>query len=139
MSALGQKQTFAPQKLMSALASKADMCSALAHVCFGPKADMLKWAAHQKANRSASRSFSFPPCAFLRPSVDHKCSGALRFARCVSVTFAGRNYRALHQHMPCLCELFRIAQASVLSQAPYDGAYLSKVIGCSATYRTSLL
>jgi hypothetical protein len=29
MSALGQKQTFALQKVMSALPSKADMCSAL--------------------------------------------------------------------------------------------------------------
>ena len=28
MSALGQKQTFAPQKVMSALPPKADMCSA---------------------------------------------------------------------------------------------------------------
>jgi hypothetical protein len=58
MSALGQKQTCAPQKRMSALLPiatakadfrkrpfplnppKADMCSALAQVCFGPKADI---------------------------------------------------------------------------------------------------
>jgi len=40
MSALGQKQTFAPQKGMSALPPKADMCSVPAHVCYGPKADM---------------------------------------------------------------------------------------------------
>jgi hypothetical protein len=57
MSALGQKQTYAlqsdvrftpnsdresdfPQTVMSALPPKADMCSALAHVCFGPKADI---------------------------------------------------------------------------------------------------
>jgi hypothetical protein len=32
MSALGQKQTYAPQKGMSALPSKADMCGALADV-----------------------------------------------------------------------------------------------------------
>ena len=32
MSALGQKQTFAAQKAMSALRPKADMCSALADV-----------------------------------------------------------------------------------------------------------
>jgi len=38
MSALGQKQTCAPQTVMSALPPKADMCSATAHVCFGPKA-----------------------------------------------------------------------------------------------------
>jgi hypothetical protein len=36
MSALGQKQTFAVQNVMSALPPKADMCIALAYVCFGP-------------------------------------------------------------------------------------------------------
>jgi len=41
MSALGQKQTFALQKIMSALPPKADMCVALAYVCFGPIADIL--------------------------------------------------------------------------------------------------
>ena len=41
MSALGQKQTYAMQKVMSALPPKADMCSALPDVCFGPKADMM--------------------------------------------------------------------------------------------------
>jgi len=34
-----------PQKVMSALPSKADMCSAKRHVCFGPKADILPWNA----------------------------------------------------------------------------------------------
>jgi hypothetical protein len=33
MSALGQKQTFAAQKIMSALPPKADMCGATVHVC----------------------------------------------------------------------------------------------------------
>ena len=40
MSALGQKQTYAVQKAMSALHPKADMCSALAHVRFVPIADI---------------------------------------------------------------------------------------------------
>jgi hypothetical protein len=40
MSALGQKQTCTAQNVMSALPSKADMCSALAHVCFEPIADI---------------------------------------------------------------------------------------------------
>jgi hypothetical protein len=40
MSALGQKQTFAAHKSMSASPPKADMCGALAHVRFVPKADM---------------------------------------------------------------------------------------------------
>jgi hypothetical protein len=30
-----------PRKVMSALSPKADMCSALAHVCFGPKAESV--------------------------------------------------------------------------------------------------
>ena len=40
MSALGQKQTYAVQNGMSALPPKADMCSAVVHVCFGPEADI---------------------------------------------------------------------------------------------------
>jgi len=40
MSALGQKQTFAPRKVMSALPPKADMCGANRDVRFGPKADI---------------------------------------------------------------------------------------------------
>ena len=41
MSALGQKQTFAMQNVMSALPPKADMCSATRYVRFVPIADML--------------------------------------------------------------------------------------------------
>jgi hypothetical protein len=40
MSALGQKQTFAPQKVMSALPPKADIGGAKRNVRFGPKADI---------------------------------------------------------------------------------------------------
>jgi hypothetical protein len=40
MSALGQKQTLTLQSGMSALPPKADMCSALANVRFGPIADL---------------------------------------------------------------------------------------------------
>src|SRR6476661_912840 len=40
MSALGQKQTFAVQKGMSALPPKADMCDATRDVRFVPKADI---------------------------------------------------------------------------------------------------
>src|SRR6476660_7706822 len=46
MSALGQKQTFAPQKLMSALPPKADMCGATGDVRFGPKADITNLFDH---------------------------------------------------------------------------------------------
>ena len=40
MSALGQKQTCAAQKVMSALPPKADMCSATSDVRLVPKADI---------------------------------------------------------------------------------------------------
>src|SRR6476620_9419281 len=40
MSALGHKRTYAAQPVMSALPPKADMCSAMPYVCFGPKADI---------------------------------------------------------------------------------------------------
>jgi len=39
MSTLGQKQTYAVRNGMSALSPKADICSALAHVCQGPVAE----------------------------------------------------------------------------------------------------
>src|SRR5262245_43729745 len=39
MSALGQQATCAPQKVMSALAPKANMCGATTDVCYGPIAD----------------------------------------------------------------------------------------------------
>ena len=41
MSALGQKQTFAVQKRMSALPPIADMCSAKRDVRFVPEADIV--------------------------------------------------------------------------------------------------
>ena len=40
MSALGQKQTCAAQKVMSAVTPKADMCGALGDVRFVPIADI---------------------------------------------------------------------------------------------------
>ena len=40
MSVLGQKQTYAAHKVMSALHPKADMCGATSDVRFGPKADI---------------------------------------------------------------------------------------------------
>jgi hypothetical protein len=55
MSALGQKQTFALQKAMSALHPKADMCSALAYICFGPIADILKSHRLQQSRRPRIR------------------------------------------------------------------------------------
>jgi hypothetical protein len=42
MSALGQKQTFAMQNVMSALPPIADMCSALVDVRFVPEADIIQ-------------------------------------------------------------------------------------------------
>ena len=42
MSALGQKRTYAVQDPISAFTPRADMCSAQAHVCYGPIADISK-------------------------------------------------------------------------------------------------
>ena len=42
MSALGHKRTFAPQKVMSALTLKADVCDAKTNVRFVPKADIVE-------------------------------------------------------------------------------------------------
>ena len=55
MSALGQKQTCAVQKGMSALPPKADMCGALAHVRFVPEADIARSAKAKEAANWAAK------------------------------------------------------------------------------------
>jgi hypothetical protein len=54
MSTLGQKQTSALQKGMSALLPKADMCGATSDVRFGPIADIVP-------DRITGRSAGFRP------------------------------------------------------------------------------
>jgi hypothetical protein len=61
MSALGQKQTCAVQKGMSALPPKADMCSATRHVRFVPKADSCS-----AANKISIRSLRPQCCSSIR-------------------------------------------------------------------------
>jgi hypothetical protein len=56
MSALGQKQTCAVQNGMSALPPKADICSALAHVCFGPIADIPPVRLMHKGRKGTSNA-----------------------------------------------------------------------------------
>src|SRR6476659_5848620 len=65
MSALGQKRTCAMQNLMSALPPKADIASALAHVCFGPKADSCNAAKRVvvRSPRRAPHSRAFGKCS----------------------------------------------------------------------------
>jgi hypothetical protein len=58
MSALGQKQTFAVQKNMSALLPKADMCGALAHVCFVPIADICNALAPRRLTANTVQNTS---------------------------------------------------------------------------------
>lgn len=53
MSLLGHWQTFALQKAMSAVSSKADMCGALANFYFGPESDFADFA---QVFRSQNRS-----------------------------------------------------------------------------------
>ena len=55
MSALGQKQTFASQKAMSALPPKTDMCGARVNVRYGPVAD-IKLTADLKARHPIRQS-----------------------------------------------------------------------------------
>ena len=70
MSALGQKQTFAMQKSMSALPPKADMCSATRHVRYVPIADI----AHGKGAVDAA------PVQFTKPWLlwSHHCGQILQ-------------------------------------------------------------
>jgi hypothetical protein len=53
MSASGHKQTFRTAIAMSALPLKADMCSARAHVRYGPIADMALAAVEAFGGRAA--------------------------------------------------------------------------------------
>jgi hypothetical protein len=84
MSALGQKQTFAVQDVMSALPPKADMCGALAHVRFVPEADIHRTSCASVALASHLNSrclghlrgdFSTPfLCQASGQSVGYQCS-----------------------------------------------------------------
>ena len=58
MSALGQKQTFALQNVMSALPPKADMCGAITNVCFVPIADIVSDLAQQKPPSISPQGFA---------------------------------------------------------------------------------
>ena len=55
MSQMGHKQTFRIARAMSALPPIADICSALAHVRFVPKADIHSRSAN--ADRSSQSGF----------------------------------------------------------------------------------
>ena len=64
MSALGQKQTFALQKGMSALLPKADMCGATRDVRYGPKADMTTLYSITSLARASSEGGTVMPSTF---------------------------------------------------------------------------
>src|SRR5260370_35506 len=51
-----------------------------------------------------------------RPTVNNELSSAFSLTRRIPVAFAGRNDRALHQHMPCLCKFFGLAQLRIVGQ-----------------------
>jgi hypothetical protein len=65
MSALGQKQTYAVQKSMSALPLKADMCGATRGVRFGPIADMLTIRSPLRRRGRPDRIVNEPALLFL--------------------------------------------------------------------------
>jgi hypothetical protein len=50
----------------------------------------------------------------LLPTFKDQPSGAFGIAGGITIALASRYDRSLHQHMPNLCELFRIAQLGVL-------------------------
>src|SRR5262245_45180716 len=49
-----------PQKAMSAPPPKADMCSALTHVCFGSKADICGAKSHVRFTPNSDRESGLP-------------------------------------------------------------------------------
>ena len=72
MSALGQKQTFAVQKAMSALPPIADIVRCDANVCFVPIADMATLRLHL----GTYRTLHFRECLFARVFVTSAIGGA---------------------------------------------------------------
>ena len=66
MSALGQKQTCAAHKLMSALPSKADICSAQADVRLVPEADITELGCHQRLDFTSLTAGPVAPLPFHR-------------------------------------------------------------------------
>jgi hypothetical protein len=68
---------------MSALPRKADMCSALAYVCFGPKADMCSARVHfclgSEAKEQKDRREAVSPKI-------HRCFDTLKLARSAAPT-----------------------------------------------------
>jgi hypothetical protein len=76
MSFEGQKQTFAPQKVMSALPTKADMCSANDDVRFGPKADIVddhELSGSNGATRGNITLISVNSPGFVSTSIEPPC------------------------------------------------------------------
>ena len=66
MSALGDKRTYAAQKGMSALHPKADICSAPAHIRYGPIADIVPFQSSSHLDRlSHHRRVDFHPVAMM--------------------------------------------------------------------------
>jgi hypothetical protein len=116
MSALGQKRTFAvhqpmsalhpiatakadmPQMVMSALAPKADMCSATSDVRFGSKADMCNALAHVRFTPNSDRKSglrqtlmsALPPKADMCSAFIHVCLGPIADIGCYSITSSAR-------------------------------------------------
>jgi hypothetical protein len=66
MSALGQKQTCAPQKVMSALPPKADMCGAAKDVRFVPIADVATIGLAYRIRISSISNWSLEPLPGVR-------------------------------------------------------------------------
>src|SRR5512143_2939169 len=74
MSAYGHKQTCAVQKGMSALPLKADICSALAHVCFGATSGHSIIRSRGRETRHAPTSYLTSTCVAQRYSI-HSSQG----------------------------------------------------------------
>src|SRR5262245_37016914 len=113
MSALGQKQTYAPQKPMSALPLKADMCSALRDVCFGPIADIgfvvsTSIPTGDGTSPTATRSGRLCGLGCLVDLV------GTEWSRPNNISFMGRE--SAHRHLQVMCFLFHADPAQFTNQ-----------------------
>jgi hypothetical protein len=89
LSALGQKQTPALQKGMSALPPKADMCGATSNVGYGPIADIGLIFDHLMARLSTN---ALQKAFLLTEKRPHCRFNALAFGALVGVQFVARGF-----------------------------------------------
>jgi hypothetical protein len=94
------------------------------------------WGAKSRIGEPARRDTRRLAPSLSRPTVKNQLSSALRLTRRTPVAFAGRNDRALHQHMPGLCKFFGLSQIRIIGQRADNCSNLGQMGRCRVVNRT---